>query len=409
MKKQLICLFCSIILLSTSGCGTNKLDQPEKKVKGTVLYKYNIDDINYNEDNYKAYSIEYRGKVDDILTDFKNRFEFRDNGDCQYYGSYEDIWGHTALSVDSNCEYEIVNNKITIKIESLKQIYSPSNYAKNNGYYNQDISYEYDIVNEGELSETGKIMKMGKLDYHHVSYLHFLGLPADEILIDSKSGKQYLTDGTPAGNRSPEYIKNNSLNLSKCTIINSKDIDKTTTNNSNIRLPLDQYKISIANMEDGTPRYYLIITESDNLDNDIITIREIITTNSAVKVYFRFWGHPVDIIKVGAINYGNYEISNLDIDIFNLSSKVVDGEYGKYTFESNKENSKIEIFNPVKNKAFYHEYQIKKDYLMNSIDISKFEGKYQVSIISDFEIIDKEMTEYNSELYIANYYHSYEK
>lgn len=219
-----IVLFIIAIIGISNSLGLFGSVSTENKMKSTVLYKYNIDDINYNEDKYKAYSIEYRGKVDDILTDIKNRFEFRDNGDCQYYGSYEDIWGHTALSVDSNCEYEIVNNKITIKIESLKQIYSPSNYAKNNGYYNQDISYEYDIVNEGELSETGKIMKMGKLDYHHVSYLHFLGLPADEILIDSKSGKQYLTDGTPAGNRSPEYIKNNSLNLSKCTIINSKDI-----------------------------------------------------------------------------------------------------------------------------------------------------------------------------------------
>lgn len=209
MKNKMKYLFLAVIVFLITGC-----QEPEVM----ELHRYNINEINYGEKEYKAYSVSYNTTDGNTTTKVTSRFEFMKNGSCYYYGNYSNGYGSTSIQVDSNCRYTIKDDKISITIDSLKHIYNPSSTGLSLGY-RAETSYEKDYAVEAEFTEKGKFMMMGELKYRHVAYLHYVGEDVETILIDPVTKIEYKDNGIPVNTTDPDYIRENSIDVSKYTII----------------------------------------------------------------------------------------------------------------------------------------------------------------------------------------------
>lgn len=188
-----------------------------------ILYRYNIEDIDYMATNpgTKIYKVEYNTKPSGILTHVSVQLFLNDDGSCSDSSSYENETGYTSVQVESNCKYILDGDKVSIKIDSMKQIYVPSSSFRRLGY-KEDTSYEYNISFDGEFSEKGKFLTIGNLPYKESGYLIFLEKGINYILVNPTDNKLYKLDGTPAFNSDSEYVSKNSLNLSNYKIIDGE-------------------------------------------------------------------------------------------------------------------------------------------------------------------------------------------
>lgn len=184
-----------------------------------ILYSYNIQNLDYNEVTPKIYKIEYKGKVDNVDNQLSISLELKEDGTCNYYSTQENYQGTTTTTIKSNSSYSINENKLSVEIGSLMQIYEPSSEYIKMGY-EAETTYENNINFVGELSEKGKFLTIGKLKYSNIEYLTYLEKGMERVLINPTTNDKYKINGEPAFNSYSEYINENKLDLSKYQIIN---------------------------------------------------------------------------------------------------------------------------------------------------------------------------------------------
>ena len=194
---------------------TSNSDGKEEKDK-LILYRYNIQDFDYNLETNLMYEIEYTGKTNDGEYDNKVILHlYRDDNSCYYNGSAKNAYSGNYISSKS-CTFNIEGNKVSIKAK-VQNLYVPFEELEKLGYKSKTT--EEDLEVSGVFSERHKYLTIGNLKYVNSSYEYLLSNNIMTILFDPKTKNAYTTDGLPAYNTEEEYVETHKIDLSKYKII----------------------------------------------------------------------------------------------------------------------------------------------------------------------------------------------
>lgn len=202
--KSLLCLFIlisAVLLLSgcddTSSNNIKKTDDSEK----SILYKYDIENMDYSMFKTKFYEIHYTGNSYGSSVSGESYYTLNEDGTCSYTHTLK---GSSSSTVQNSveCSYSIDGENFTVNMVVEKVVTDGS------------VPNSRDSLNvTGEFSDNFKYLKIGKLQYSSMHYNTYLEEYMTEVLIDPETKRDYTLGGTSLGN------SEDSIDVSKYKIV----------------------------------------------------------------------------------------------------------------------------------------------------------------------------------------------
>lgn len=210
MKKKVTIYLFILFLILLTGCQSNK----------SILYKYKIDDVDYNKLTTKIYEMNYGGSTYGVVIHAKITLTLNKDKTCLHTG-YVVIGEDSSSVVSNSCTYEIEDKTITIYDEIENK--SDNTVDKN--------------VLVGRITENGKNIEMERKSENY--YMNYYGFNQNsQLLYYNKHFEQYLKDKVNEvlidTTNNVDYDLNGKSILNKNDSIDLKDyqiIDKTRNEN----------------------------------------------------------------------------------------------------------------------------------------------------------------------------------
>ena len=213
-RKNIVIITCSIvvillIILINIFDSDSQNNSNENNTKEDILYKYDIEKMDYSMFKNKFYEVHYTATRGNSNVTGESTYILNEDGSCMHSGKLEGTDGVTSVS-SSKCNYVIYQNFIAI-IETDTNVFEPKGEYKKWGA--NSSTEEETITITGKFVDNWKYLEIGNLKYSSKHYNTYLEENIEENLIDPNTIKDYTLDGASFGNNS------NSIDVSSYKVV----------------------------------------------------------------------------------------------------------------------------------------------------------------------------------------------